>query len=251
MRKIKLAGIAVALAAVLVASTLISPNTGQRAHAGPLQGSTWCAYRDTMAIIGGSSATGYLTTGYASPDGTYSSAAIYGWWKRVTDFAATNWQTVSQNYARNGASFASYMPTGQWPITRDAITALVDTKPDLLFVALGTNEYLAQLPPDTFEQNMRWVIESVKQGTPRTAIMMIVQQTAYAGPAPAYSWELYKQRIMEVAVDETLAMADIRQSVPSAYGTDWTKFYHPDRIHMLDTAQMTFAAAVRPWLFFC
>jgi acyl-CoA thioesterase-1 len=239
-----------ALAVLVLTAGVVGGNSARTAQAGPLAGSTWCAYRDSMAIFGGSSATGYLTTGYTNSAGTYQPTQ-YGWWKQVTDFAAANWGTVSHNYARNGASFASYLNGGQWDVTRNAVTALGETQPDLLFLALGTNEYLAQTSPDVMEANMRQVVDNVKAASPRTAIMAIVQQTAYAGTNPTYTWEKYKQRIMQVVIDEHLAMADLRQSVPSAYNTDWQRWYHPDRIHMLDTTHMTFAAGVRPWLFFC
>jgi acyl-CoA thioesterase-1 len=242
--------------AVTVTVTLVALMSGvvgatpPAAVAGPLAGSTWCQHRDSMAIFGGSSSTGYLTSGYTRTDGTYQ-ATTYGWWKQVSEFAATNWGTTSHNYARNRASFGSYLPGGQWPVTRNAVAELGEVQPDLLFLSLGANEYLAQRDPAEMEANMRAVVDAVKEASPRTAIMAIVQQTAYAGPAPTYSWERYKQRIMQVVIDEQLAMADLRQSVPSAYGTDWKLWYHPDRIHMLDTTHMTFAAGVRPWLFFC
>jgi len=243
-----------ATAAVLVALLILvsgaATGVAPLAAAGPLAQSTWCQHRASMAIFGGSSSTGYLTTGYTKTDGTYQ-ATTYGWWKQVSEFAATNWGTQSYNYARNGASYASYTSGGQWPVTRNAVASLSETQPDLLFLALGTNEYLAQQDPAVMEANMRTVVAAVKQASPRTAMMAIVQHTAYAGPNPVFPWERYKQRIMQVVIDETLAMADLRQSVPSAYGADWALFYHPDRIHMKDTTHMVFAAGVRPWLFFC
>lgn len=246
---------ALVLAFVILAAGIVAGNTTRVAEAGPLAGSTWCAHRDSMAIFGGSSATGYLTTGYSSSTGTYAPTQ-YGWWQQITAFAATNWGTTSHNYARNGASFKSYTNEGQWPVTRNAVSQLGEVQPDLLFLSLGANEYLAQRDPAEMEANMRSVVAAVKQASPRTAIMAIIQQTAVvpdtsASNPPTWSWEKYKVRIMQVVIDEHLAMADLRQSVPSAYGPDRAKFYHPDGIHMLDTAQVTFAAGVRPWLYFC
>lgn len=249
MNPLRRAAAAVAVALLILISGAAG-GASPIASAGPLSQSTWCQHRDSIAVFGGSSSTGYLTTGYTKTDNTYQ-ATPYGWWKQITDFAATNWGTVSYNYARNGASYASYTTGGQWPVTRNAVQSLSETQPDLLFLALGTNEYLAQQDPAAMEANMRAVVAAVKESSPRTAMMAIVQHTAYAGPNPAFPWERYKQRIMQVVIDEHLAMADLRQSVPSAYGTDWARFYHPDRIHMLDTTHMTFAAGVRPWLFFC
>jgi acyl-CoA thioesterase-1 len=228
-----------------------------QSQAGPLEGSTWCLNKDSMAVFGGSSSTGYLTTGYNNPEGTYQ-ATPNGWWTYVTGWAdrvyglADDEQPLTaNNYAHNGASFASYMPTGQWDVTRNAITDLEVTQPDLLILSLGTNEYLAQIDPAVMEANMRWVVDEVKKASPRTAMLVIVQQNAYAGVSPVYSWEKYKVRIMQVVIDEVLAMADVRADIPSAYATDWATFYQPDRIHLKDAAQHIFGANVRQWLYFC
>lgn len=257
MNHLRRAAATTLVAFLLLASGAVAGVTPS-ASAGPLAQSTWCQHRDSMAIFGGSSATGYHTTGYAKTDGTYDKDAKYGWWKRVTDWADRVYGTADDgqplqvnNYARNGASFGSYMPGGQWDITRNALGEIGENQPDLLILALGANEYLAQVSPDTMETHMRWVVDQVKTVSPRTAMLAIVQQNAYAGPSPVYPWELYKQRIMEVVVDEVLAMADVRADIPSAYAADWAVYYQTDRIHMRDLAQGTFGAVVRQWLFFC
>ncbi|GAB3429777.1 SGNH/GDSL hydrolase family protein [Actinophytocola sediminis] len=240
---------AAAALAILLVTILLASGEPRRAEAAPLSNSTWCAYKDSLALLGGSSGTGYLTAGYSSADGTYD-PTTYGWWKRVAERADSAWGAESYNYSRNGASAASYLPGGRWPSTTGAVADIGAHQPALAIISLGTNEYLAQVQPGVFEANLRQLVDDIQTISPRTAILLAVQWTARV-PSPTYSWEQYKQRIQAVAVSEITAMVDLRQYLPSASDPDWAKFYHPDRIHLLDHSHLVVAAAFWTWLFSC
>jgi acyl-CoA thioesterase-1 len=235
----------VAVTVALLVALLVAPV----ARPAPLTGSTWCTNKDSLALIAGSSGTGYLTTGYNSPDGTYSPTA-YGWWRWVTKRAANAWGTLSFNYSHVGATTADFLPNGRWLSTTGAVADLGQNQPDLVVISLGTNEYLTQVDPAVFEGNLRRLVQDIHAASPRTAILLAVQWTSHL-PNPTYVWEQYKQKIQSVAVSEMAAMVDLRQYLIPASDPDWARFYHPDRIHLLDHSHLVVAAAFWTWLFSC
>jgi acyl-CoA thioesterase-1 len=235
----------VAVTTVLLAALTVAPV----ASPAPLTGSTWCSDKNSMALIAGSSGTGYLTTGYTNPDGVYQ-PTTYGWWKWVSGRATAAWGTDAYNYSHVGAVTKDFLPEGRWPTTTVAVADIGQHRPDMLIVSLGTNEYLTQTPPAQFETNLRQLVQAIRAESPTTAVLLAVQWTAYV-PSPTYQWEQYKQAIQAVAVSEVTAMVDLRQYLIPANNPDWARFYHPDRIHLLDHSHLIVAGAFWTWLFSC
>ncbi|ROP36295.1 SGNH/GDSL hydrolase family protein [Saccharothrix texasensis] len=235
-------------ALIAVTALLVGP-TGREHQAAALTGATWCTTKASMAVIGGSSSTGYLTEGYASPDNTYH-PTTYGWWRRLTAQAAAGWGTTATNYARNSAKAADFLPGGRWPITTGAVADIDAKNPALVIVSLGTNEYLAQVPPAQFEADLVQLVDDIKTASPGTAVVLVAQWTAYV-PAATYPWSQYVTAIRNTAVAEVAGLVDLRQYLISAGDQDWSRFYNIDRIHLLDHSHMIVAAAMAMKIFGC
>jgi acyl-CoA thioesterase-1 len=218
---------------------------GAPVHSGvasPLTGTLWCTDKASMALLAGSSGTGQYTTGYSSPDGTYQPTA-YGWWARLARQAQSNFGTTSANYSHGGAQASDFLADGRWSNTTGAVGSIEATRPRLTIISLGTNEYLGQVPPAEFAANLADLVSRVQAANPAGNLMLTTQWTAYV-PAPTYPWSQYAQAIRDVAVSHSAAMLDLRQYIPPASDPDWARFYHPDRIHLLDHAHLIVSAAV-------
>lgn len=230
----------IAVVALLVA--LLAGPAVQSGQASPLSGTTWCAGKASMALLAGSSGTGQYTTGYTSPDGTYQPTA-YGWWTRLARMAQSNFGTTAANYSHTGAQVSDFLPDGRWPTTAGAVSDVAATQPRLVVISLGTNEYLSQVPPAEFAVNLTRLVDEIQQVNPTGNLLIVVQWTAYT-VSPVYPWSQYAQVIRDVVVAQNAALLDLRQYIPPATDPDWSRFYHPDRIHLLDHAHLIVTAAV-------
>lgn len=230
---------------VLAVALLVTLLVGPAVHSGqasPLSGTTWCASKASMVLLAGSSGTGQYTTGYSSPDGTYQPTA-YGWWARLSRQAQANFGTVSANHSHAGAQVTDFLAGGRWSNTTGAVADIEATQPRLTIISLGTNEYLGQLPPGEFAANLAELVARIQAVNPTGNLMLTTQWTAYY-VAPTYPWSQYAQAIRDVAVARSAAVLDLRQYIPPATDPDWARFYHPDRIHLLDHAHLIVTAAV-------
>lgn len=240
--------------ALAVAMTVLVGGAATNATAAMLTNSPWCYNHDSIAIIGGSTNTGYQTTGYpANPvanAGYYPTT--YGWWKRFTAELSASYGVAddgvafaSYNYARNGASAINYLP-GQ--AFADAVPDIAKHNPNLLVISVGTNEFMAQVTPYQFQTNLTALVDSVYEVTDATAILLTIQHQVGIDPAQTlYPWAQYAAAIYNVAVSRGTAMLDMRQVIPpSTYnGPNPSGLYaneSPVRIHLSDAGQMVYAA---------
>ncbi len=217
------------------------------ATAAPLTNSPWCANKDSIAIMGGSTNTGYQSTGYPAnvPANAGYYATTYGWWYRVTAQLNAYYGTAddgkafrSDNYARNGASAINYLP-GQ--AFADSFDDMVEHNPNLLIISVGTNEYLGQVAPAQFQTYLDTLVKNVYARTDNTAVMLVVQHEIGIAN-PTYKFSEYATAIYNVAVANYAALIDMRQVVPSnAAGNNPAGLFNADKIHLSDAGQMVYA----------
>lgn len=238
---------ALALAALLFVAGGSATMTST-ASAAPLTNSPWCANKDSIAIMGGSTNTGFQSSGYPANPGSYAGyyPTTYGWWSRVTTQLNAYYGTAddgvvfkSYNYARNGASAHNFLPGGAFP---EAMNDLATTKPNLLIISVGSNEYLGQLNPTQFQTNLTALIDAVYARTNSTAVMLAVQHEIGIAN-PTYTYSQYAQVIYNVAATRYAAVIDMRQVAPSdAAGNNPAGLYNADKIHLSDAGQLVYAA---------
>jgi acyl-CoA thioesterase I len=213
--------------------------------------SPWCHDHDSIAIVGGSTNTGYQSTGYpASPAanaGYYPTT--YGWWKRLTEQLSAYYGPaddgmpfVATNYARNGTSAHNFLPGTVWG--DEMLKDVQISNPNLLIISFGTNEYLGQLAPETFRTRLDSLIKAVYDRTDHTAILLTIQHQVGLD-APAYTYSQYANVVQSVAVARSAALLDMRQTIPaSTYnGPNPAGMYAnetPVRIHMSDAGQFAY-----------
>jgi hypothetical protein len=251
---IRFSAMAVVLAAI---ATLVSGSVlnTPAADAAALTNSPWCINRDSLAVVGTSTNTGYQTTGYTlpGPNAGYQ-PTTYGWYKRTTDQLNSYYGTADDgipfdhyNYSRNGASTHNFLPGGAFDIFSGA-KPLGTFNPNVLIVTFGTNEYLAQLPPATFQTRLNDFISNVYAATTATAILLVIQHEVGLNN-PTYPWSQYASVIYNTAVAHQTALLDQRQVVPpSVYnGASPAGLYvsneAPSKIHLSDAGHMVYRAS--------
>lgn len=253
--------IATGLTALLFAALFMVAAAIPQASASALTNSPWCYNKDSIAIIGGSTNTGYQSTGYPAnpPANAGYYPTTYGWWTKLTAQLNASYGTAddgrafsSWNYARNGASAVNYLP-GQ--AFGDAVTDVAKNNPNVLVISVGTNEYLGQVPPAQFQTNLDQLVSAVYDVTDATAILLTIQHQVGL-QAPTYPFSQYATAIYNVAVARGAALLDMRQTIPaSTYnGPNPAGMYAnetPIRIHMSDAGQLAYFARYFTLLYSC
>lgn len=206
---------------------------------------TWCGDRSDVAIVGSSSATGYMTTGYTRTDGQYQKTR-YGWYSQVLHDLWAEYGTVGENHARSGAFASDYAVDGRWAVTRDATSKIAVQGPDLVFVQLGGPEYLNQIPPAVFETELSRVITDIRDAAPHVDIILLKNQRVSLDQ-PTYPWSAYGAAMGRVAATQGTAMIDLQQHVDSS-GYDSAHLWASDDTHLNDSGNSVVAAAVWGWL---
>jgi lysophospholipase L1-like esterase len=216
-------------------------------------GSAWCTTHNNVAIIGTSADTGYGTTGYPTDAQTYQPTP-YGWTFRFGQSLYGQWGTTVQNYAHNGALASDYLPGGRWSSTTGATADITTHQPDLVIIDLGGNEFYSQVPPTTFATDLTTVVNNVKAAQPDATILMSIYAQLLWTPNPYastenYTWDQYATQIYNTAVNEGVALVDMRQYVPPAGIADlpnpspWTS----DNIHLNDAGNLAEYGAFWGW----
>jgi acyl-CoA thioesterase I len=206
--------------------------------------STWCVSQHNVAIIGTSADTGYGTTGYPTDADTYQQTR-YGWTFRFGQSLYGQWGTKIENYAHNGALAADYLPGGRWSTTTGAIADITTNQPELVIIDLGGNEFNAQVPPSTFAANLKTVVDNVKTARPGATILMSIYAQLQWAPNPwaateNYTWDQYGTQIYNTAVQEGVALIDMRQYIPPADSAALPNPspWNPDNIHLNDAGNL-------------
>ncbi|GLY70523.1 SGNH/GDSL hydrolase family protein [Amycolatopsis taiwanensis] len=204
----------------------------------------WCTSHHNVAIIGTSADTGYGTTGYPSNAETYQPTR-YGWTFRFSQNLYAEWQTAVQNYAHNGALATDYLPGGRWSDTTSATNDIAAKQPELVIIDLGGNEYISQVPPATFGANLKTVVDNVKAARPNVTILMSIYTELLWTPNPwastkKYNWESYSAQIFNTAVQEGVALVDMRQYIPAAGSADLPNPspWNSDNAHLNDAGNL-------------
>lgn len=235
----KLKAIAAASLAALTV-TLVNAVPSDAATANP----TWCTSQHNVGIIGTSAETGYGTTGYPSGADTYQQT-LYGWTFRFGQSLYGQWGTTVENYAHNGALASDFLPGGRWASTTSAISDITAKQPELVIIDLGGNEFNSQVSPTTFAVNLKSVVDNVKAARPDVTILMSIYAELLWTPNPyasteSYTWDQYATQIYNTAVQEGVALIDMRQYIPPAGSANlpnpspWTG----DNIHLNDAGNL-------------
>jgi acyl-CoA thioesterase-1 len=223
--------------------------TAVTASAAPLTTTPWCANHDSIALIGSSSGAGSGSSGYTSPDGTYSSTP-YGWYARTIRQLSSQWGAVGTNYSRGGAKVSDFLPGGRWPSTTGAVADIGNHQPDLVLISLGTNEWYEQVPLETYADNLRLLIDNIRAASPLSAIMMMIQWEPY-GPHMTITHRQYASTLYGVTVEKQGGLLDLRKYVPPGTVAEWATFYQADRGHLNDAGHMIVAGVVTSMLTYC
>lgn len=237
MRRRVTAALATATAAAGLLSSVVVA-VAPSASAG--SAGTWCTSGEAnLAIFGASSETGYGTSGYPANAQTYHPTRS-GWVAHLADRLHAEWGTTVENYSHNGALVSDYLPGGHWRGTETAVAELAKTKPSLVLVDLGGNEYWSQLDPATFETNLRALVGGIRAVRPGVDLMFYLHEEI-AWPAggneflrqatPKHPWAQYAARILAVALSVSAQVVDMRPVVHSA------SLFNPDGIHLDDAGQ--------------
>lgn len=186
-----------------------------------------------MAILGDSYSTGYGTTGYASPDGTYA-PTTYGWWARMSADYASWLGTKSFNYAHNGAEAADYLPGGRWASTTGAVTQLAANQPALVLISLGINEAWNGVSPNTYFANLSTLVHNVQAADPAATILLVREPEAdgcatgvTCQPWSAYALNSTATQLGVGLIDEGIEMPSTATAPAGVYGSDHV---HPSDI---------------------
>lgn len=203
---------------------------------------TWCGNHNTMAVYGGSSATGYLMPGYSQPNGIYQPTE-YGWTTNVAERAYDTWSSFTgwRNYSKNGASVATFLPGGSqhW-----AIQDTANWNINIAFIAMGTNEYLGGVPVATFKSNLNELITRIWNATGNTTSIVIIRQW-YTPHRPLAEWIPYVNAMRDVANARHVPYVDIDLWTQMEYGqTDDSGLFHDDKIHLTPAGQTAYAKDV-------
>ncbi|HJQ45680.1 MAG TPA: SGNH/GDSL hydrolase family protein [Amycolatopsis sp.] len=235
MRRFAAATVAVVTATVLLVATPASAASVQVA---------WCDDQSRVALIGTSADTGYGTTGYSSPDDTFARTR-YGWVTKISNDLTAQWQTVTTDYSHNGAMASDYLPGGRWSITTGALGDIASTRPPLVLIDLGGNEYWAQHDPAVLQTQLGQIIDQVRAARPDVTILLSIypelnwQPNAYAS-TKTWDWSAYGSAIYNTAVTKQTALIDLRQTIPPAADPVPTNpnVWTSDGIHLNDAGNL-------------
>lgn len=233
----------VALLVTAVAATVMVAVTPASAQTGTVQ-IAWCGDQSRVALIGTSADTGYATTGYSSPDDTFARTR-YGWATKLADNLHASWQTVTDNYAHNGARSADYLPGGRWASTTTALDQITTNKPPLVLIDLGGNDYWAQRDPAVFKSELGQIIDQIRAARPDVTILLSIypelrwQPNEFAS-TKQYDWSAYTAAIFDTAVTKPTALLDLRQTFPAATDPVPTSpnVWAADGIHLNDAGNL-------------
>ncbi|WP_329072596.1 SGNH/GDSL hydrolase family protein [Amycolatopsis sp. NBC_01480] len=234
----------IAVLATALTSALVAVLAGTSPTDAATTDASWCTTHDKVAILGTSADTGYGTTGYPADADTYR-PTTYGWTTKINLSLASQWGTVTTNHSHNGAMAMDYLTGGRWPDTTAALADITTTKPNLIIIDLGGNEFWSQVTPSTFGANLTTVVNDVKAATPGATILLSIYPQLKWTPNPYagtenYTWDSYAQQIYNTAVNTQEALIDLRQYVPPAGNPNlpnpspWTA----DNIHLNDAGNL-------------
>lgn len=232
-----------AAAIAALAATLVNVVPSDAATGLP----AWCVSQNNVAIIGTSAETGYGTTGYPTEnvDAIGYQPTRYGWTFRFGENLKAQWGTTVENYSHNGALATDYLPGGRWNDTTGAADDIRAKQPELVIIDLGGNEYISQVAPDTFATNLKTVVDDVKAARPDAVILMSIYAEPLWTPNPwastkNYTWDQYAAEIFNTAVQESVALIDLRQYIPAAGSPDLPNPspWYTDNVHLNDAGNL-------------
>ncbi|TLW92369.1 SGNH/GDSL hydrolase family protein [Saccharomonospora piscinae] len=229
-----LASATAALTATSIAA--IPPATAQDMPTG------WCADRADLTVLGPSSETGYGTTGYDSPDGTYSPTP-HAWVAQFARAADATWNTTTDVHARNGAMIWDFLPGGRWPSTVAALDAIRDTQPDLVLVGgVFANEYLNNWDLAHAERNLRRLVTELRTARPGVDLVFTIYPDI-DWPESRRPWADWAEVIQRVATDTGTRVIDLRPLIDTPYN-DTEGHWSDDHAHLNDHGQTEVAQHV-------
>lgn len=135
--------------------------------------------------------------------------------------------------------------SGEEPRTRHWALPLAKINPDLVVVALGTNDILTggPTPAETYGDRVRSIVELIKVHAPRASVALLAQ------PCPnghsVNVWEDYIEQQREAARCLGAAVLDVRDRVPS--GVHGGDELYKDNVHPLAPGYEAYAQALA-WL---
>jgi len=120
-----------------------------------------------------------------------------------------------------------------------------ELSPDLVFVFLGPNERLNNVPPATFKANIKLLIVNLKRAKSKIDICLVGQPDMGSG-TPIYSAAQYNDMLRQVAIEDTVAFFDAFQlSGPfSVAKAAVNGFFSVDNIHPSVSGGYTIASGL-------
>jgi lysophospholipase L1-like esterase len=91
--------------------------------------------------------------------------------------------------------------------------SLALTKPNLVTIELGVNDYEQQTPPAVFKARILSLIETVMDLPSRPSVELIIPYQIYTKNKPAYAYSLYVGELREIASENSNRIAELDLSV--------------------------------------
>lgn len=200
-----------------------------------MSGTTWCGDMSQVVTLGDSQTSGQGASDYAHTWVSIADAALPGTWT---------------NLAQNGLQVSDYLPGGT---ARAAVDQIVAARPGLVVVALGANEYLYDLSPETYRVNLRKLLDEIRDRTrttsrPYGSSVLLVHTHGFSYrlvSSPVHWWGEYGYVQYQEAVarfGQGVRWLNLAAMTPWLDG-DKLGLYQ-DSVHLSDRGHAVYAAAV-------
>jgi hypothetical protein len=204
-----------------------------------------------IVYAGSSTAEGYGSAGMGSND--YNGRA---WAERVNAVLTPrtlNWNVNNGDkkpstgiqgwqFSVGGTTSSNYLPDNK-------IEAIGSIKPQLMFHAVGSNNYGNQWGLDDYERDMRETLAKIDRVSPDTRHVMVTYQTLNGlnGNNPPLKWWQYNERLKKVALEHPrsyfLDLSDDAYAMGMPGANHWW-FYQTDENHVHATTHRYYAARI-------
>lgn len=148
---------------------------------------------------------------------------------------------VNINGGYHGATSDTFAVAAANPNWVQNITAL---DPHLVTIELGANDYTALVGPDTYEANIRGLVETIRTYSttyPSICLIATYKRSEVASP----KWEYYEYRLQQLAYDMGCGFIDLRDTMPDVGSTAAVNGgYYADTVHPTATGNTWIADQV-------
>lgn len=226
----------ITLVAGLVSITMMPSDAASQAA--PVT-QTWCVDKASTDILGDSATEG---TGNVDPNNSW-----------VAKMRRTNPNTQITAHAHGGAMVSDFLDGGRFPETTAAVDKVAVSKPALVIIELGGNEYHHDVDPEQYRANLGTLTNRLKAASPRSTLLYLtIWPFERRSSTTAHHYDEYAEVARQSATQAGGWWVDMRQFFPStAAGDEHTKLISPDGIHANDAGNAVVHAAVHTYLHRC